>query len=302
MILKGKDLIVSCDGNVIAAAKTCSLTVEADDVAISSPATGAWKKVVCGEKSWSVSTNHLMPNPTPQTWDVRNNTVEATVPSHAEISSSGARATVRVANRELAIGSYTRGLYIFDYYMDNGQWTTDRYGPYDTYASDEDIASFIEDLNGLSGNERETVIIVSHDAFRMTQDMREAIESKLAVNIATIPLVATADGTAIGAIAIIGQPDFTDAVGSCVASMGRNGSAHIKMCMVPTTGQLIVLATPLRDAVAYVGKKFTLSLRVASMPGDILTGTALCKQFKVNSNLGNLMQGSFSWAGDGPLT
>jgi hypothetical protein len=72
--------------------------------------------------------------------------------------------------------------------------------------------------------------------------------------------------------------------------------------MVPTTGQLIVLATPLRDAVAYVGKKFTMSLRVASMPGDILTGTALCKQFKISSNLGNLMQGSFSWTGDGPLT
>jgi hypothetical protein len=45
-----------------------------------------------------------------------------------------------------------------------------------------------------------------------------------------------------------------------------------------------------------------MSLRVASMPGDILTGTALCKQFKVSSNLGNLMQGSFSWTGDGPLT
>ena len=60
MILQGKNLIISANGSVLAAAKSCTLNVECEKIKVSSPTDGQWEHVIAGMKSWSVSTSHLL--------------------------------------------------------------------------------------------------------------------------------------------------------------------------------------------------------------------------------------------------
>jgi hypothetical protein len=60
MILHGKDLIVSIDGNAAFASKSCSLEVNAKSIEKTSPTSGEWEENVSGKKSWRLSTNQLV--------------------------------------------------------------------------------------------------------------------------------------------------------------------------------------------------------------------------------------------------
>ena len=44
----------------VAAARSCQITVQAEQLPVSSPTDGAWKSYINGQKSWSVSTNQLL--------------------------------------------------------------------------------------------------------------------------------------------------------------------------------------------------------------------------------------------------
>lgn len=60
MILQGNNLIVKADGDVIAAAKSCTLNIDCEIIKVSSPTDGQWEHIIAGMKSWSVSTTHLL--------------------------------------------------------------------------------------------------------------------------------------------------------------------------------------------------------------------------------------------------
>lgn len=60
MILQGKNLIVKANGDVIAAAKSCTLNIDCEIIKVSSPTDGQWEHIIAGMKSWSVSTTHLL--------------------------------------------------------------------------------------------------------------------------------------------------------------------------------------------------------------------------------------------------
>ena len=60
MILQGKNLIVKANGDVIAAAKSCTLNIDCEIIEVSSPTDGQWKHIIAGMKSWSVSTTHFV--------------------------------------------------------------------------------------------------------------------------------------------------------------------------------------------------------------------------------------------------
>lgn len=60
MILQGKNLIVKANGEVIAAAKSCTLNIDCEIIKVSSPTDGQWEHIIAGMKSWSVSTTHLL--------------------------------------------------------------------------------------------------------------------------------------------------------------------------------------------------------------------------------------------------
>lgn len=60
MILHGRNLIIAAGGVAIAAAKSCSIDVDAEIIKVSSPTDGAWEHSIPGRKSWSVATNHFL--------------------------------------------------------------------------------------------------------------------------------------------------------------------------------------------------------------------------------------------------
>ena len=60
MILQGKNLIVKANGEVIAAAKSCTLNIDCEIIKVSSSIYGQWEHIIAGQKSWSVSTTHLL--------------------------------------------------------------------------------------------------------------------------------------------------------------------------------------------------------------------------------------------------
>ena len=62
MILKGNDLLIKAGGVAIAAAKSCELVIDDEEIATASPTNGTWKESIMGRKSWKVSANHLLTN------------------------------------------------------------------------------------------------------------------------------------------------------------------------------------------------------------------------------------------------
>ena len=59
-ILHGRNLIIKAGGVAIAAAKSCDINVQCEEIETASPSTGAWRTALTGRKSWSVSTNQLV--------------------------------------------------------------------------------------------------------------------------------------------------------------------------------------------------------------------------------------------------
>ena len=60
MILHGRNLIIKAGGVAIAAAKSCDITVQSEEIEIASPSTGEWRTAIIGRKSWAISTNQLV--------------------------------------------------------------------------------------------------------------------------------------------------------------------------------------------------------------------------------------------------
>lgn len=60
MILHGRNLIIKAGGVAIAAAKSCDINVQCEEIETASPSTGAWRTAIIGRKSWQVTTNQLV--------------------------------------------------------------------------------------------------------------------------------------------------------------------------------------------------------------------------------------------------
>lgn len=60
MILHGSNLIVKAGGTAIAAAKSCVVDVQAEEIEVSSPLTGTWRTYIAGRKSWNINVSGLV--------------------------------------------------------------------------------------------------------------------------------------------------------------------------------------------------------------------------------------------------
>ena len=60
MILHGNNLVIKLGGVAIAAAKSCTINVNASTQKVSSPNSGQWEHSIVSRKSWSVSVSHLI--------------------------------------------------------------------------------------------------------------------------------------------------------------------------------------------------------------------------------------------------
>ena len=125
MIFKGKNLIISANGNVLAASRSCSIDVNVDTIPTSSPNDGEWEHRMAGRKSWSLSTNHLMVN-------VMKNypLIEVSSPSWWEQENG-----VTVCFQGLTKHQIGTGVWLFWFYMDNGIWVASTPQNFDTTTS-----------------------------------------------------------------------------------------------------------------------------------------------------------------------
>ena len=62
MILHGRHLIIKVGGVDIAAAKSCTINVQAEQIEVSGPTSGEWEEFRNGRKKWTVNCNHLITN------------------------------------------------------------------------------------------------------------------------------------------------------------------------------------------------------------------------------------------------
>lgn len=58
---------------------------------------------------------------------------------------------------------------------------------------------------------------------------------------------------------------------------------------------------PLKNMILKVGGTYTIKVQARPLSDDVLTGKAICTQCKITATRGNLLQGSFSFQGSGPL-
>lgn len=275
--------MISVDGSVLAASKSCNVDVDVDTIKVSSPTDGAWEHSIPGRKSWKVTTNHLLPNIMSRYPLVKVNSKGWYQDGASSITFQGLTRTFN-----------TRGIHVVRYYYEDSVWKAD-VSNYDTIGDEGDITDFIADCsNGFGAADGDIIAICTVDAYVLNDSMKSAIATNLHVPSAQIPLC-----TLHGAMAIIGALN-NGADGICIAGLGMEAIAHAKAYYFD--GNIRSLATPVKTFLQKAGQLFTLQLLLDGFGNDYLTGTAICKSAKITATKSNLLQGSFVWEGSGPLT
>lgn len=282
-MLQGRNLIIAINGSTIAAAKSCSVDVQADTINVSSPTDGEWEHIIAGRKSWQVQTSHLMPN-VMQRYPV----IEASTIAWNE---DGTKALVTAAGRQFPVTAL-KGITLMCLRIVNGQWQNVWSSTYDTEDADE-----LDDLiNAIDyyGETNDVRVLTGVDAFTINSALQAKIASALNIPIENIP-IASWHGTftAIGSM-----KEGTH--GICCYAQGQVGAAHCKAYYFDNS--IISIANLLKTYIGKVGTEVTLRMQVDGYGNDYVTGQAIVSAFKSQGSIGNLLTGSFTFKGSGPLS
>ena len=282
MVIQGNSLIISSGGEVFAASKSCDINVQVKTIDTASPTNGQWEESIIGRKSWQVTTNHLMLSKT-----YIHNQLSACGSSHPNHK----QAYVKVDGAVNTANLQARGLSVTVYSYSSGAFTLEGTSNFDTYGSIQDRTNFIYMLQGITGGK--FVFITSYDAYTMTADMRTAVLG-IFTNLTTadIPL---ADAQRY-AFALVGKKG---GVGICRTAMSEDAQTAVNL-YIGQSGY-VCTDTMLKNMVNTVGTTLNLKMQVDGFALDVLRGTAHCTTFRSTGTLGNLLQGSFSFKGSGPL-
>lgn len=300
MILHGKDLIVSIDGNANMASKSCTLSVSAKSIVKTSPTSGDWEEVQSGKKSWSLTTNHL----------VKAATAEAPthVFSHAEIEVTN---SMNSGWHVVGNGLYGMAVYITDessiaegiHLMEMSQYgqyvRTTVFDKDGTYGSTQD--ALLNYLNGgtIDGHtigDNAVIILMTVGEYRMNSDTCGILSTTYH---AAMPYME------IGKSPIYGNPTYDTTplivVGGKSLTYGYGGISSISNDILFNliNGNVPVQADGIPGQIKMVGKK--VAVRMKDEHGSEWVGQAEVTQFKVTGTKGNLMTGSFSFKGNGEL-
>jgi hypothetical protein len=282
-MLQGRNLIIAINGSTIAAAKSCSVDVQADTIKVSSPTDGAWEHIIAGRKSWQVQTSHLMPN-VMQRYPV----IEAGTKAWNE---DGTKAHVTAAGRQFAVTAL-KGITAMCLRIVNGVWERVWTNTYDTEDADE-LAALIHDID-YYGEANDVRVLTGVDAFTINSALQDKIASALNIPEENIP-IASGHGTftAIGSM-----KEGTH--GICCYAQGQVGAAHCKAYYIDNS--IISIANLLKTYIGKVGTEVTLRMQVDGFGNDYVTGSAIVTAFKSQGSIGNLLTGAFTFKGNGPLS
>ena len=284
-MLQGRNLIIAINGSTIAAAKSCTVDVQADTIKVSSPTDGEWEHIIAGRKSWQVQTSHLMPNAASafgvEAFAVANNGVTAPYPS-----------TLRAGIHTYTIAM--RGLSLYGIYSDGGGAIL--IGNVDTYENPDTTCQQFADL--ITGTGFAQLAIVSWDAYGMTDALKTVIANNLHVDMTGVQT-----GTTRDALVVIGNKggsgagiiQYHHAEGGIVG-----GTARASLNFYNNNG--INPAAILKSHIGKVGTEVTLRMQVDGYGEDYVSGSAIVTAFKSQGSIGNLLTGAFTFKGNGPLS
>ena len=286
MIIQGRDLIVAADNVAIAAAKSCTLNVEVDAIEIARHNTQNWKEFTTGLKEWKVSTSHILESQQGST-----GVIEVMSTSHDGAEGYYQRRTeVSIVGNKYVVTSRGITLFYVKYDSATRTYTVSNPTAYDTYDDPSLCQDIVEEL--LQPSEpADFLVMCSSDALTIDQGIEEEISRHYnCYNIWPV----TQARVPFAAILSTNNPT------SSVAIMGElNSTARLKMRL---QGAQPVLAKPMVDHLNMVGKKVWISVKTDGLPNDQLQGWAICREWKEQGSINNLVQGSFSFTGTGPLT
>lgn len=284
-MLQGRNLIIAVDGSTIAGAKSCSVDVQTDTIKVSSPTDGEWEHIIAGRKSWQVQTSHLMPNlPTEnevEGFAVANNGVTTPYPS-----------TLRVGFRTYNIAQ--RGLTLYGINVVRSRALL--IGNVDTYVDTDTTCQQFADL--ITGTSYQVLAIVSYDTYGMTDALKTVIANNLHVDMSDVRtgvhrdalvVIGSKSSTVSGIMRFFEQYNWTN---------GGTARASLRIFYDNTPSPSAILKT----YIGKVGTEVTLRMQVDGYGSDYVTGTAIVTAFKSQGSIGNLLTGSFTFKGNGPLS
>ena len=282
MRLHGKDLVILADGVAVAAAKTCSLDVDADTIGVASATDSEWNHSVAGRKSWKISTNHLI-----ECLEAYGGKIALRAYAADIYSENGNNAFVSSGISTFTMNNSGMMVVTLDA---AGEWAgTSRSFSLD---SSESVSEAIAFLDTLSINNMTCVVINGGDIF-VTSALLDSIAALTRTDLNAVP---TSSVDAFdGALCAAGGGDNDNGLYSYVAS---GGYAAVSSYLHNGTW---AESTPLKDAVGRVGRTFDIRVCVEGFPNDVLTGQAICKTWNSQATKGNLMTGAYKWEGTGPL-
>jgi hypothetical protein len=279
-MLNGKDLIIECDGKPLAAAKSCSIEINAATIQVSDIVHGGWEHYRAGRKSWKISTGHLV---------ARYGILQ--------LGYDSTNSQVSMSYSYLATPTPTVNPTTYEYL-----WAIERttgniltIGRYDF--TNEEYINFHEGiLQGLLiPGDYVMVATICHWSSLSAQEIQE-IADRFHVDSASLP--STGDSDVIVNVVYDRKQGHAGMVKTFFMDDGDQ-SADIA---VSGTGlEDGDTATPIKSGVANVGMSFTLKVKRVDNPLDTLTGTAICSKFKVTGSVGALSQGSFEFVGNSAL-
>ena len=283
-MLQGRNLIIAINGSTIAAAKSCSVDVQADTIKVSSPTDGEWEHIIAGRKSWQVQTSHLMPN-VMQRYPV----IEASTLAWNEEGTT--RAQVTAAGRQFAVTAL-KGITAMCLRIVNGVWQNVWSQTYNTEDADE-LAALIQNIDYV-GEVNDVRVLTGVDAFTINSALQAKIASALNIPEENIPIVSShGTFTAIGSM-----KEGTH--GICCYAQGRVGAAHCKAYYIDNS--IISIANLLKTYIGKVGTEVTLRMQIDGYGNDYVSGQAIVTAFKSQGSIGNLLTGAFTFKGNGPLS
>lgn len=286
MIIQGRNLIISANGQVIAGAKSCDISVDADTIPVSSPTDGQWEHSIVGRKSWKVNTSHLMKMDSKPSFYF-----EAVGTCH---NGAGLSKTNYVNNNGAMYYGTSRGLFVktFDWDDERNRFLAKETATFDTYASTEALADLVDELTNYV-DAGDVVSITSYDAYAMNAAVAQAISTKLGIPIGCIPVV-EASRASFCCLGVAG--------GSGIAFCNTNEGSQVHVKLLLNSSRGVMTNTPLKDMLTKPGTVFTIQVQVDGLANDRLSGSAICTNARVTGAVGNISQGSFSFKGTGTLT
>lgn len=290
MIIHGRDIVFSLDGEARLASKSCTIEVKEESVNVTSVSAGKWKESIGGMRSWSLSSSHLLVS----------SYFSPTLYINAKGSKTGRFGwagpqgdfmqdqddQLWVWPIEIGTGAYYSGTEpARQFVVDDGS----------------ELAELVTYINGASPDY--FYIFCCSGTSHWSTDLQNAMKNKFGI---TFPSVMTNNDRTWSAIAYSAwkNPMTGATYGAGRYSAGLSTASTDYTCDSDGT---ISFHLPLSWAVGMVGKEFDVTLRSNVQPthsvhGDTLTGRVRCTQANVTGNVGSLATGSFKFEGIGSLS